>query len=178
MRRGYRRYGLPSPYLPVAIVSMKHRIAAGVLVEQEGRILLVRHHQPGCYDFWVAPGGGAEGSEDLRDAARREVREECGLDVEPLAIAYIEELIMGDCRECKIWFTGRLLGGQLQTSSAAAAAEHITDAAFLSRAEFAGKTVYPPVLLDDYWREREHGFARPRYLGVRDTLLAIAPEVA
>jgi 8-oxo-dGTP diphosphatase len=156
---------------------MKHRIAAGVLIEQEGRILLVRHRKPGCYDFWVAPGGGAEGNEDLRNAARREVREECGLDVEPLAIAYIEELLMGDCRECKVWFTGRLLGGQLQTSSAAAA-EHITDAAFLSRVELAGKTVYPTVLLDDYWQKREQGFAHPRYLGMRDTLLASAPEVA
>ncbi len=39
---------------------MKHRIAAGALVEHEGKFLLVRHHSPGVFDFWVAPGGGAD----------------------------------------------------------------------------------------------------------------------
>ncbi|SUX29680.1 NUDIX hydrolase [Chromobacterium vaccinii] len=34
---------------------MKHRIAAGVIVEHEDRILMVRHCKPGAYDFWVAP---------------------------------------------------------------------------------------------------------------------------
>jgi 8-oxo-dGTP diphosphatase len=38
---------------------MKHRIAAGVIVENDNRILLVRHTKHGVYDFWVAPGGGA-----------------------------------------------------------------------------------------------------------------------
>lgn len=151
---------------------MKHRIAAGVLVEKEGSVLLVRHCKPGSYDFWVAPGGGAEKSECLRDAARREVREECGLDVEPGEIAYIEDLIMGDCRECKVWFTGRVIGGHLHTTSEAATIESIIDAAFLSRDEFEGKLVYPPILADEYWRDRERGFAHPRYLGVRNTLLA------
>ena len=61
---------------------MKHRIAAGVIVEDEGRILLVRHSKPGVYDFWVTPGGGAEGTEDLLATAKREVFEECGLLVE------------------------------------------------------------------------------------------------
>ena len=155
---------------------MRHRIAAGVLIEHEGQILLVRHHKPGIYDFWVAPGGGAEGNEDLRDAARREVREECGLVVEPLEIAYVEELIIGDCRECKFWFTGRLISGALNTGSAAASSEHIVDAAFLSRAAFSGRTIYPSVLADEYWRDRESGFAYPRYLGVRDIGLAESPQ--
>lgn len=77
---------------------MKHRIAAGALVEHEGRILLVRHRKEGAYDFWVAPGGGAEGTEDLRDTVRREVKEECGLEVEPGAVAYFEEFYSPDTR--------------------------------------------------------------------------------
>ena len=81
---------------------MKHRIAAGIIVEHEGRILVVRHRKPGAYDFWVAPGGGAEGAEDLLATARREVFEECGLHVEPLQIAYIEELLNPQTRECKV----------------------------------------------------------------------------
>jgi 8-oxo-dGTP pyrophosphatase MutT (NUDIX family) len=71
---------------------MKHRIAAGVIVESNGRILLVQHRKPGAYDFWVAPGGGANASEDLHATARREVLEECGLHGEPRQLIYIEDL--------------------------------------------------------------------------------------
>jgi 8-oxo-dGTP diphosphatase len=147
---------------------MRHRISAGVLVEDDNRLLLVNHRKPGAYDFWVAPGGGAEDSEDLRATARREVKEECGLDVEPLAVAYIEELTSPELRICKLWFSGRIVAGSLSSSRPAAAAEHIVDAAFLSVSEFEGKTIFPPVLRDQYWRDRLTGFAVPRYLGIRE----------
>lgn len=146
---------------------MKHRIAAGALVVHEGRVLLVRHHKPAVYDFWVAPGGGAEGGEDLHAALRREVKEECGLVVEPERIAYIEELLTPDTRECKIWFYARLIAGELSTSAREAADEYIIDAGFLSRAEFEGKIVFPPVLNNVFWTDLDAGFSEPRYLGVR-----------
>lgn len=146
---------------------MKHRIAAGVIVEDEGRILLVRHSKLGVYDFWVAPGGGAEGAEDLLATAKREVFEECGLLVEPLQLAYIEEFSNPSTRECKVWFTGKLLGGSFNTSHEEATREHIVAAAWLSREEFNGKTVFPPMLQSDYWQDKESGFAFPRYVGIR-----------
>lgn len=148
---------------------MKHRIAAGVLVEDpQGRLLMVRHHKPGAYDFWVAPGGGAEGMEDLHATARREVFEECGLQVEPLQIAYIEEFASPHTRECKLWFTGRWVGGTLDVSNPLARPEHIVEAAWLARGDFEGKTIFPPVLLGEYWQNRETGFAVPRYLGLKE----------
>ncbi|MEK8030518.1 NUDIX domain-containing protein [Ideonella sp. DXS29W] len=148
---------------------MRHRIAAGVLLEHDGKILLVRHLKAGAYDFWVAPGGGAEGQEDLRDAARREVREECGLLIEPLQIAYIEEFCQPGQRECKVWFTARWIGGTLDATAIEATREHIVEAAFLDRADFDGKTIFPPVLADgQYWRDQAAGFAFPKYLGVRE----------
>ena len=146
---------------------MKHRIAAGVIVEEEGRILLVRHMKPDAYDFWVAPGGGAEGTEDLLAAAKREVYEEAGLHIEPLRIAYIEELSTPHTRECKVWFTGRLIGGTINTASSEAAREHIVEAAWLSRSEFEGKIVFPPMLHHEYWQDKKDGFTFPRYVGVR-----------
>ena len=66
---------------------MRHRISAGVIVDVDDRILLVRHLKPTVDDFWVAPGGGVEGTEDLRATVQRETREECGLEVESLQIA-------------------------------------------------------------------------------------------
>jgi 8-oxo-dGTP diphosphatase len=147
---------------------MKHRIAAGVIIEQDGNVLLVRHLKAGAYDFWVAPGGGAEGTEDLRVTARREVLEESGLHVEPEAIAYIEEFNTPQVRECKIWFIGRLLGGTLSTSAVEATQEHIVEAAFLSRSAFEGKIVFPHMLRSEYWKDKATGFAFPRYVGLRE----------
>ncbi|MEI9939063.1 MAG: NUDIX domain-containing protein [Pseudomonadota bacterium] len=147
---------------------MKHRIAAGALVEQEGKILLVRHHRPAVFDFWVAPGGGAEGSEDLCATVRREVREECGLEVEPQTLAYIEEFTSPHTRECKLWFTARLVGGAIDTAAIEASREGIVEAAFLAPSEFAGKIVFPPVLHNAYWTDKTTGFAFPKYLGVRE----------
>jgi 8-oxo-dGTP diphosphatase len=146
---------------------MKHRIAAGALVVHEDRILLVRHHKADAYDFWVAPGGGAEGDEDLQATLRREVEEESGLVVEPERIVYIEELLTPDTRECKVWFHARLISGELSTSTREAAREYIIDAQFLARTEFEGKIVFPPVLNNVFWADLETGFREPRYLGVR-----------
>jgi 8-oxo-dGTP pyrophosphatase MutT (NUDIX family) len=147
---------------------VRHRIAAGVLLEHEGRILLVRHRKPGAYDFWVAPGGGVEGAEDLRAAARREVWEECGLDIEPLNIAYVEEFYSPQTRECKVWFRARLIDGNLALATPEAAQEHIVEAAFLARGEFEGKVVFPPMLRHEYWEDRRSGFSFPRYVGLRE----------
>ena len=90
---------------------MKHRISVGVIVEQAERLLLVRHLKPGAYDFWVPPGGGVQGTETLTDGARREAREETGLDVEPRALAYIEELVDPETRYAKFWFVGAARAG-------------------------------------------------------------------
>jgi len=146
---------------------VKHRIAAGVLVVHEERVLLVRHRRDGAYDFWVAPGGGAEPGEDLLEAARREAREETGIRVEPLRIAYIEDLVSEHIRELKVWFTARYVAGDLDATANEAVREHIVDARFMTRAELAGKTVYPSVLAGDFWQDLAAGFPQPRYLGLR-----------
>ncbi|MGA9873808.1 MAG: NUDIX domain-containing protein [Rhodococcus sp. (in: high G+C Gram-positive bacteria)] len=55
-----------------------------VLVDERGRVLLLRGHDPTVPEvyFWFTIGGAVESGETLRDAAVREVREETGLDVE------------------------------------------------------------------------------------------------
>jgi ADP-ribose pyrophosphatase YjhB (NUDIX family) len=50
----------------------------GVVVDRDGRVLLVRHSYGA--DVWHIPGGGVKQRERLADAIRRELREEVGLD--------------------------------------------------------------------------------------------------
>ncbi|HQR78501.1 MAG TPA: NUDIX hydrolase [Burkholderiaceae bacterium] len=146
---------------------MEHRISAGVIVEDDARVLLVRHLKPGVYDFWVAPGGGALGEEDLRATAKREAFEECGLLIEIGRMLYIEEFVQPGKRTCKVWFAGRSMGGTLDCGAPDARSEHIVDAAWLTREELFGKAVFPPMLLGDYWDDKATGRTEPRYVGLR-----------
>jgi 8-oxo-dGTP diphosphatase len=146
---------------------MKHRISVGVIVEDAERLLLVRHMKPGAYDFWVAPGGGVQGTESLTDGARREAREETGLDVEPRVLAYIEELVDPETRYVKFWFVGSARAGVPRVDHPEAAGEHIIEAAWLSKRELEQRIVFPPVLVDRYWHDRAAGFGVPVVLPLR-----------
>jgi 8-oxo-dGTP diphosphatase len=54
----------------------------GVVVWHGDRVLLVQRAKPPRQGQWSLPGGGQQLGETLRDTARREVREEAGLEVE------------------------------------------------------------------------------------------------
>lgn len=58
----------------------KHVAAACIFRDDHGRVLLVK---PTYKDPWEVPGGGVEAGESPRDACRRELREELGLDIVP-----------------------------------------------------------------------------------------------
>ncbi len=63
--------------------------AACLFRDADGRILLV---EPNYREGWALPGGTVEsdGGETPREAARRETREEIGLDVEPGALLAVD----------------------------------------------------------------------------------------
>jgi ADP-ribose pyrophosphatase YjhB (NUDIX family) len=52
----------------------------GVIIEQDGKLLMVRHTY-GRRDQWRFPGGGHKHSETAAEAASRELREELGLKI-------------------------------------------------------------------------------------------------
>jgi ADP-ribose pyrophosphatase YjhB (NUDIX family) len=54
----------------------------GVVVWHGDRVLLVQRARPPRQGQWSLPGGGQQLGEALTDAARREVREEAGLEIE------------------------------------------------------------------------------------------------
>jgi 8-oxo-dGTP diphosphatase len=60
-------------------------------------VLLVRRAQPPLMGEWSLPGGVLEFGERLRDGLVREIREETGLMVEPLALVdALDHIVVGD----------------------------------------------------------------------------------
>lgn len=57
--------------------------AAGVLIDEDRRVLLIRRRIEPFQGAWALPAGYQEIDEDPRETVRREVREETGLEVEP-----------------------------------------------------------------------------------------------
>lgn len=55
--------------------------ASALVRDRDGRVLLVRRGIVPYLGFWDIPGGFLEGGEHPEDGARRELREETGLDV-------------------------------------------------------------------------------------------------
>ena len=54
-----------------------------VLLDPEERVLLFRFAPEGGAPFWATPGGALDPGESYAAAARRELREETGLDLDP-----------------------------------------------------------------------------------------------
>lgn len=62
--------------------SLKVLVIASAVIVQDGKILLIQESYPDFYKKWNLPGGRVDEGEDLLTAAKRETREEAGVDVE------------------------------------------------------------------------------------------------
>jgi ADP-ribose pyrophosphatase YjhB (NUDIX family) len=71
-------------------------LAVSAAIVREGKVLLVRRARPPANGLFTLPGGVVELGETLEDAVTREVREETGMEIEPVALAGFREAIALD----------------------------------------------------------------------------------
>ncbi len=71
-------------------------VGVGGVVVHDGRVLLIRRGKQPLYGRWVVPGGTVELGEPLEEAVVREMREETGLEVEPLEVLTVFDRIQRD----------------------------------------------------------------------------------
>lgn len=75
----------------------KYALAAvGAVLIDENRILLVERAYPPGAGKWSIPGGVVEPGERLGEAAKRELKEETGLEAEPLGVLWVLNNIVLD----------------------------------------------------------------------------------
>jgi ADP-ribose pyrophosphatase YjhB (NUDIX family) len=71
-------------------------LAVSAAIFRDGRVLIVRRGRPPAHGLYTLPGGGVECGETLKEAVTREVREETGLEIAPLALIGFREAIGRD----------------------------------------------------------------------------------
>jgi ADP-ribose pyrophosphatase YjhB (NUDIX family) len=118
------------------------RVRAAVLLHQEETVLLVRHRK-GSRTYWLLPGGGVDFGETAPEAARREVAEETGLDVEVADLVMASETIApdGSRHVLHLVFMASLRGGTLKVGNE----ERLAEARFVPLAELPDLEFHPPI---------------------------------
>ena len=95
----------------------RHSVSvAGVITDDHGRALLIQRRDN---HRWEPPGGVLELGETVHNGLRREVREETGLDVEPVALTGIYKNMTRGI--VALVFHCKITGGDLQANDEAAA---------------------------------------------------------
>lgn len=106
-------------------------VGVGALVLQRNRILLVKRGKAPLKGWWSLPGGAVELGETLEGAIQREVKEETGLAVKPLAVVEVFERILSDGKGrteyhyVLIDYLCRVTGGEVEPADDASRAEWV-----------------------------------------------------
>jgi ADP-ribose pyrophosphatase YjhB (NUDIX family) len=116
------------------------------VTDNEGRILLHRRRDNG---LWALPGGLMEVGETIAETARRETKEETGLEVEPVSLVgvytnpgHVVAFSDGEVRQqFSLCFACRLLGGEISVS------EESSAVAFFSVQELEQVKMHPSIRL-------------------------------
>ena len=157
---------------------MRHRVRAAALIlrpqSKPTEILLVKHAsrtRPGKI-MWLSPGGGLEAEdESIFACAKREAREECGLDVDLSHIAYVHEFIdkLTQIRHVAFYMATNHYQGEISLEYLppdATDADSILDIAWVNQAQIQSLSVYPDHLkTPQFWEEANLGFPKTQYLG-------------
>ena len=106
-------------------------LGTGAIILQRDRILLIERGHAPLEGYWSLPGGVLDVGELLRDGVRREVREETGLEIEPMGVVEIFERIIRDAQGrpeyhyVVVDYLCRVTGGKLCAASDCRRAEWV-----------------------------------------------------
>lgn len=94
---------------------VKYTIVVGGIIERDGKYLLIQEAKENCRGKWWFEMGHLEDGENVFDGAIREIKEECGFDVDLTGVCSIvfqpEHSVLG------FYFTTKILTDKLNYNS-------------------------------------------------------------
>lgn len=131
-----------------------------IVLDEENRILMVKHVHPER-TVWMVPGGGIEEGESSAQAAVREVWEETGLEIEITGLVWHVEEVSERGQRFVNFFRARVTGGELKLGRDPELTESgqvLADIRFMHREEVADlENLYPEFLRHELWQHLEQG---------------------
>jgi ADP-ribose pyrophosphatase YjhB (NUDIX family) len=113
-------------------------LAVSAAIIRDGRVLIVRRARAPAAGVFTLPGGVVESGETLHEAVTREVMEETGISIEPIALAGHREVVIRDAEQrvarhfVILAFAARWLSGEFT------AGDELAEAHWLRPSELAG----------------------------------------
>ena len=137
----------------------------GAVIVESGRVLLVRRWQQPLKGKWSLPGGMLELGESLLSGVAREVREETGLEVEPIELIELLDRVHREDNRVRYHYViadylCRVVGGSLQAASDADAVRWVERAEWNSHSAL----ILDPITV----RVIESGWQRASALNSKD----------
>jgi 8-oxo-dGTP diphosphatase len=129
--REIRRRGADSSMarrsVPTAASVERPRFGSALLVRHGDDLLLAQRAKEPHRGMWVLPGGGIHAFETIAEAARREIREETGLQVELGAPVGVLEIVRPPNEHRVIFYNWAIpVGGDLRPASDVSALRWVT----------------------------------------------------
>ena len=118
-------------------------LAVSAAIAREGKLLVVRRARAPANGLFTLPGGVVEAGESLLEAVVREVAEETGMSIEPVALAGFREAIIRDAHDrverhfVILCFAARWRGGEPTLN------EELSEARWIAPAELTALATTP-----------------------------------
>ena len=118
-------------------------LAVSAAIVRDGHVLVVRRARPPANGLFSLPGGVVEAGETLHQALQREVMEETGITIEPVALAGFRETISRDGEDrverhfVILPFAARWVAGEPRLN------EELSEARWVRPAELVGLPTTP-----------------------------------
>lgn len=116
------------------------RVRLALLIYEEDRVLMIRHKKD-SREYWLVPGGGLEFGETVDFCIKREMKEECGIDVCVEKFVFSCETIGNNRHILHLFFRGKRTGGNLRLGNE----ENLAGLEFIPLDRLKQITVYPEV---------------------------------
>lgn len=108
-------------------------VSVAVAVRDGDRLLITRRKNEPRRGRWALPGGVIEVGETVREAAVRELQEECGIEIQPLRVVDVADRVFRD-EEGRVQYhyvlvvlLSKYLSGEVKSSSDIDAAEWVQE---------------------------------------------------